>query len=87
MAIPNGWLRPGDEPFDQDTPDNAFGWEDGHRFLFEERADSWSAFSLDLPGLCAAGFTWEEVEQLLHDAIPCHLAVLDEPLPAPAWSA
>lgn len=57
MAIPNGWLRPGDEPFDQDTPDNAFGWEDGHRFLFEERADSWSAFSLDLPGLCAAGFT------------------------------
>ena len=87
MAIPDGWFRPSDEPFDQDIPNDAFGWVDGYRFLFEEGPAGWSAFSPDLPGLYAAGFTREEVEQLLRDAIPDHLAILDEPLPAPAWSA
>ncbi|MDQ6915383.1 MAG: type II toxin-antitoxin system HicB family antitoxin [Actinomycetota bacterium] len=36
----------------------------------------WSAYSPDLPGCYAAAATREEVEQLMTDALPMHIAAL-----------
>ncbi len=53
-----------------------------------ERTDDgeWGASSPDLPGCVAVGETRAEVEQLIRDAIPAHLALMrdsGDPVPEP----
>ncbi len=46
----------------------------------------WGAYSPDLPGCVATGDTRPEVEQLIGEAIPMHIAAIremGEPVPAP----
>ena len=46
----------------------------------------WGASSPDLPGCVAAGETQAEVEQLIREAIPAHIALMREvgdPVPEP----
>jgi len=46
----------------------------------------WGASCPDLPGCVAAGETQAEVEELIREAIPAHLALMREvgdPVPAP----
>jgi predicted RNase H-like HicB family nuclease len=44
--------------------------------IYEQGADSWGAYSPDLPGCTAAGSTRDEVEQLMREAVEAHLDVL-----------
>lgn len=71
------FLRPGDEnPYDGTDPSTVqLGWLDGYRMVYEHDDEGWSAYSLDVRGLVAAGDTRAEVEQLLHEALPGHLAL------------
>jgi predicted RNase H-like HicB family nuclease len=41
--------------------------------VFEKTATGWSAYAPDLPGLGAAGFTFEETEQLIREGIEFHI--------------
>ncbi len=58
--------------------------------VYERTENGWSAYVPDLPGCVAAGDTREEVEQLMREAIPLHIAALredGEPVPQPeAWA-
>lgn len=40
---------------------------------FEHEGDTWGAYIPDLPGCVAAGSSYEEVNQLIHEAIELHL--------------
>ena len=56
--------------------------------IIYERGDDgdWGAYSPDVPGCVAAGESQAEVEQLMRQAIPDHLALMreaGEPVPAP----
>lgn len=52
--------------------------------IYEQGDTSWGAYSPDLPGVAVVGDTRAEVEQLIRDAIPFHLAGLrDAGLPVP----
>jgi predicted RNase H-like HicB family nuclease len=44
--------------------------------IYEQGADSWGAYSPDLPGCTAVGATREEVEELMREAVEAHLDVL-----------
>jgi predicted RNase H-like HicB family nuclease len=55
--------------------------------IFErgERGE-WGAYSPDLPGCVAAGKSKDEVEQLMREALPDHIALMREvgdPVPEP----
>jgi predicted RNase H-like HicB family nuclease len=46
----------------------------------------WGAYSPDVPGCVAAGKSKAEVEQLMHEALPDHIALMrevGEPVPEP----
>ncbi len=46
----------------------------------------WGAYSPDVPGCVAAGQTKEEVEKLMREALPDHIALMrevGEPVPQP----
>jgi predicted RNase H-like HicB family nuclease len=56
--------------------------------IIYERGDhgEWGAYSPDVPGCFAAGESRAEVEQLMREAIPDHLALMrevGEPVPEP----
>lgn len=54
--------------------------------VFGQTKTGWSAYVPDLPGLAAAGSTYEETEQLLREAMDIHLASMKEdgdPIPEP----
>lgn len=52
--------------------------------IYEQGADSWGAYSPDLPGCIAAGSSREEVEQLMREAVEAHIEFLrTEGLPVP----
>lgn len=55
--------------------------------IYERGEDGeWGAYSPDLPGCVAAGESQEEVEQLMREALPDHLALMrevGEPVPEP----
>jgi len=46
--------------------------------IFEKGPKGWGAYAPDLPGLAAAGDTYEEVEQLIRDGIRLHIECLLE---------
>ncbi len=46
--------------------------------VFEKGTTGWGAYAPDLPGLGAAGDTYEEVEQLIREGIKSHIEVLRE---------
>jgi predicted RNase H-like HicB family nuclease len=41
--------------------------------IFEQTTTGWSAYVPDLPGLGAAGPTYEATEQLIREGIPFHI--------------
>jgi predicted RNase H-like HicB family nuclease len=54
--------------------------------VFEEGPEGWSAYAPDLPGLGAAGSSFEEVDQLIREGIEAHIECLREtgnPVPEP----
>jgi predicted RNase H-like HicB family nuclease len=54
--------------------------------VFGQTKTGWSAYVPDLPGLAAAGSTYEETEQLMREAMDIHLASMKEdgdPIPEP----
>jgi predicted RNase H-like HicB family nuclease len=52
--------------------------------IYEQGDTSWGAYSPDLPGVAVVGESREEVETLMREAIPMHLAALREAgIPAP----
>jgi predicted RNase H-like HicB family nuclease len=55
--------------------------------IYETGEDGgWGAYSPDVPGCVAAGQTKEEVEKLMREALPDHLALMrevGEPVPQP----
>jgi len=58
--------------------------------IIEGSDRSFSAYAPDLPGCVAAGESPEEVEQLMREAIPLHLASLrshGDPTPDPQSSS
>ena len=46
--------------------------------IIEREGDDWGAYAPDLPGLGAAGDTFEEVEQLIREGIQSHIECLRE---------
>jgi predicted RNase H-like HicB family nuclease len=55
--------------------------------IFEKGPNGWGAYAPDLPGLGAAGSTFEETEQLIREGIQFHIEGLLEhgqPVPEPA---
>ncbi len=46
--------------------------------IFEKGPTGWGAYAPDLPGLGAAGDTFEEVEQLIREGIQHHIECLRE---------
>jgi predicted RNase H-like HicB family nuclease len=55
--------------------------------LIEQGATSFGAYCPDLPGVVAAGETFDEVVELMREAIPAHVAGLIEdgqPVPPPS---
>ena len=55
--------------------------------LIEQGPTSFGAFCPDLPGVVAAADTFEEVVELMREAIPAHIAGLVEdglPVPRPS---
>ena len=58
--------------------------------IYEKGDTGWGAYCPDLPGLGVAGDTKEEVEQLIREAIPFHIAGLKkggDAVPEPASEA
>jgi predicted RNase H-like HicB family nuclease len=58
--------------------------------VIEHEDESWGAYCPDLPGLGVAGASREEVESLIKDAVPLHVASLREhgdPVPEPRATA
>jgi predicted RNase H-like HicB family nuclease len=58
--------------------------------IYEQGDTSWGAYSPDLPGVAVVADTRAEVEQLIRDAIPFHLAGLRDaglPIPEPRNAA
>lgn len=54
--------------------------------VIEHERESWGGYCPDLPGLGVAGSTRSEVEQLIREAVPLHIAGLrehGEPVPKP----
>ncbi|MFI5004589.1 MAG: type II toxin-antitoxin system HicB family antitoxin [Solirubrobacterales bacterium] len=55
--------------------------------IYETGEDGgWGAYSPDVPGCVAAGQTKEEVEKLMREALPDHIALMrevGEPVPEP----
>lgn len=54
--------------------------------IFEKGPNGWGAYAPDLPGLGAAGSTFEETEQLIREGIQFHIERLREtgaPIPEP----
>lgn len=54
--------------------------------VIEKDGDAWGAYVPDLPGCVAVGHSREEVELLITEAIPMHIASMrehGEPVPAP----
>ncbi len=54
--------------------------------IFEKGPNGWGAYAPDLPGLGAAGDTFEEVEELIREGIASHIECLKEhgdPIPEP----
>jgi predicted RNase H-like HicB family nuclease len=55
--------------------------------IYEQAEDGgWGAYAPDLPGCVAAGESREEVEQLMREALPDHIALMrevGEPVPEP----
>jgi predicted RNase H-like HicB family nuclease len=54
--------------------------------IFEKGPSGWGAYAPDLPGLGAAGNTFEETEQLIREGIQLHIEALREaglPVPEP----
>ena len=55
--------------------------------VFGRTKTGWSAYVPDLPGLAAAGSTYEETEELMREAMDFHLTSMKEdgdPIPEPA---
>ncbi len=46
--------------------------------IYEKGPNGWGAYAPDLPGLGAAGETFEEVEQLIREGIQLHIEGLRE---------
>jgi predicted RNase H-like HicB family nuclease len=46
--------------------------------IYEKGPAGWGAYAPDLPGLAAAGDTFEEVEQLISEGIKAHIECLRE---------
>ncbi len=46
--------------------------------IFEKGPNGWGAYAPDLPGLGAAGDTFEEVEELIREGIIFHIECLKE---------
>ena len=46
--------------------------------VFEKTSTGYSAYIPDLPGCVAAGCSFEETKQLIHDAMAMHLASMRE---------
>ena len=46
--------------------------------IFEKGPNGWGAYAPDLPGLAAAGETFEEAEQLIREGIQYHIQCLRE---------
>ena len=62
----------------------------GYVVIIEQGADSFSAWSPDLPGVAAAAETREECEVLMREAMAFHIAGLIEdgdPVPPPSNAA
>ena len=59
----------------------------GYLIIYERgEYGDWGAYSPDVPGCVAAGESQAEVEQLMREAIPDHLALMrevGEPVPEP----
>ena len=52
--------------------------------LIEQGPGSFGAYCPDLPGVVAAGETFEEVVELMREAIPAHVAgLIEDGLPVP----
>ncbi len=54
--------------------------------MIEQEDPAWGAYVPDLPGCAAVGASREEVERLIGEAIPLHIASLrehGEPVPPP----
>ena len=54
--------------------------------VIEQEGEAWGAYVPDLPGCVAVGESRDEVETLIAEAIPLHIASLrehGEPVPAP----
>jgi predicted RNase H-like HicB family nuclease len=49
-----------------------------YAIIFEQGPAGWSAYAPDLPGLGAAGKTFEEVDQLIREGIQLHIECLRE---------
>ena len=49
-----------------------------YAIIFEQGPLGWSAYAPDLPGLGAAGATFDEVDQLVREAIESHIECLRE---------
>jgi predicted RNase H-like HicB family nuclease len=55
--------------------------------IYEKSSNGWGAFVPDLPGCVALGFTLEEAEQLIREALQQHLRAMREdgdPIPEPS---
>jgi hypothetical protein len=74
MAIPEGFLQPGEEaPQGKDILAVEAGRIEGYRIIYLQTAANWSAYSLDLPGIYAGGATRAEAETRFRAALPGHL--------------
>ena len=47
-----------------------------YAIVFEQGPEGWSAYVPDLPGLAAAGDSFEEVQELIREGIGAHIEVL-----------
>ncbi len=57
-----------------------------YAIVYEQGSSGWSAYAPDLPGLGAAGDSFQEVDSLIREAITAHIACLrdhGEHVPAP----
>jgi predicted RNase H-like HicB family nuclease len=57
-----------------------------YAIIFEQGPEGWSAYAPDLPGLGAAGDSFEEVDSLIREGITAHIECLREtgnPVPQP----
>jgi predicted RNase H-like HicB family nuclease len=57
-----------------------------YAIVFEQGPEGWSAYAPDLPGLGAAGTSFDEVQELIREAIQAHIDCLRDtgnPVPEP----